>query len=418
MNFKGLSNYKVIIKNTGYLSALEVFKLIMPFIALPYIIRTVGGEKYGMIVFVQTVISYFSVFINFGLDISAVKDVAILRHDKRQLSELVSSVLGIKLLLWFFSAIVLFFSFFFVEVIRENGLLVLFAFLACFADVLFPVWYFQGVERMKYITLIRFFSILFYTVSVFIFIHSEVDYIFIPLLQSIGLLLSGLLSVYVLTKIDKLRLRWPIFSTMKSYFVESVPFFISRLSVLINSGLAKIVCGLFFSMQAVAAFDLAQKIATAALIPLQMLNQSIYPHLSRTKDHRFARKAFMFVAMLALIIIGFVYILAPYAVLFFAGNELNEAIILLRIMCFYIFFAGMSMFMGTPILVAFGYSKPFNISVIFGTLMLMLCYCLLYLFNYISIANFAWIMGITELSVFLFRIYYSLEHKIFFNGTN
>ena len=77
MNIKGLSKYKIIVKNTGYLSILEVLKLAMPFIDVDYIIRIVGGENYGLIAFVQTVVSYFSIIINFGLDVSAVKDVAI-----------------------------------------------------------------------------------------------------------------------------------------------------------------------------------------------------------------------------------------------------------------------------------------------------------------------------------------------------
>ena len=88
--------YNTIIKNTGYLSVLEIFKLIMPFIALPYIIRVIGAENYGLIAFVQTVISYFSMFVNFGLDISAVRNVALARNDEDKLAEVVSSVLCLK----------------------------------------------------------------------------------------------------------------------------------------------------------------------------------------------------------------------------------------------------------------------------------------------------------------------------------
>lgn len=67
-------------------------------------------------------------------------------------------------------------------------------FLSCLSEILFPVWFYQGVEKMKYITLIRFTSIFFYTVTVFIFIKNESDYLLIPLLQSLGWLLSGVIS--------------------------------------------------------------------------------------------------------------------------------------------------------------------------------------------------------------------------------
>ena len=50
---------------------------------------------------------------------------------------------------------------------------------------------------------------------------------------------------------------------------------------MINNGMAKIICGIFFSMHEVAAFDLAQKIATTALVPLQMLNQGCLSSYSK-----------------------------------------------------------------------------------------------------------------------------------------
>lgn len=414
MDLKGLSNYKIIIKNTGYLSVLEILKLIMPFIALPYIIRTVGGEKYGLIIFVQTIISYFSVFINFGLDISAVKDVAIFKKSKKQLSVLVSSVLSLKFLLWFISLLFIGLGFLLFPALRTNYILVIFSFLSCFADVLFPIWYFQGIEKMKYITLIRFTSILFYTVSIFIFIRTADDYVYVPLLQSLGALFSGFLSIYILLRVHSIRFRFVPLAHLKRYFIEAIPFFVSRLSLIINSGIAKIICGIFFTMESVAAFDLAQKIATTAMIPLQMVNQSIYPHLARTKDRILAKNGFFFITICSLLLSLFVYIIAPLAIRFFAGNELMEAVPLLRILCFYIFFSGVSLYLGTPLLVAFGYPKPFNLSVILSTIILMICYYLMYVLNVLTVSNFAYAMGITELFIVLYRISYCYNNKILY----
>lgn len=76
-------NNRLILQNTGYLSVIEVIRLAMPFVALPYIIRTVGAENYGTAVFAQTIISYFSILINWGLDVSAVKDVSVHRNYRR-----------------------------------------------------------------------------------------------------------------------------------------------------------------------------------------------------------------------------------------------------------------------------------------------------------------------------------------------
>lgn len=404
--------YNTIIKNTGYLSVLEIFKLIMPFIALPYIIRVIGAENYGLIAFVQTVISYFSMFVNFGLDISAVRNVALARNDEDKLSEVVSSVLCLKCIFIFISFLFLCILIFFFELFAANKLIFFFAFLSCFSDVLFPVWYYQGMERMKNITLIRFASILFYTASIFIFIHTKDDYVLIPLLQSLGMILSGGISVILLLRRDQIVFRLVDVSILKKYFIESVPFFISRLSVLLNSGMAKLICGTFFSMQSVAAFDVAQKVATTSFVPVQMINQSVFPHISRTLDRKLIHHCFKLILVISFLISGGIFLLAPFIIAFFAGENMPEAIILLRILCFYILCGGVSMFLGTPVLVAFGCYKPFNRSVILSTFILVFLYSILCALNIFVIENFAIVLGLTELSIVFYRLYFSMKYKI------
>lgn len=50
MKFGQDNKYKVIVHNTTYLSVLEILKMVMPFVALPYLISTVGADKYGLVV--------------------------------------------------------------------------------------------------------------------------------------------------------------------------------------------------------------------------------------------------------------------------------------------------------------------------------------------------------------------------------
>lgn len=110
----------------------------------------------------------FQIFINWGLDISAVKDVSISRNNPGELNRIVSSVLLIKLLYLLLSASLLIVASLFVPYVYENAGLLFCCFLLCFTDILFPVWFYQGIEKMKYLALIKFISILFYTVSIFI----------------------------------------------------------------------------------------------------------------------------------------------------------------------------------------------------------------------------------------------------------
>ncbi len=413
MNLRNLKNYKTIIQNTGYLSIVELLRLVMPFIALPYIIATVGTGNYGLAVFSQTIISYFIVFINFGLDVSAVKDVSIHRHNKSELNKIVSSVLLIKSGLFVISFLVLLCGLWVIPFLKIHKTLFLFAFLTCFSELLFPVWYYQGIEKMKYLTLIRVLSVLFYTVSVFLFVHLPQHYIRVVLLQSLGNVLAGGISLYLLLSVEKIKFVIPDSVFLKRTFTDSVSFFFSRLSVVLNGALAKTFSGIFFSMNAVAAFDLAQKIANIALVPAQMMNQAVYPHLAKTQDRRFASQFLKINALVACAVALSMYLLAPFAVTFFAKGQLSESITLTRILSLWTFTASLTTYLGSPVLVSFGYPKPFNRSVILSTLVLFLVYGILYFANLFTIYNFAFALFFAELVILIYRGYFGLHYNIF-----
>lgn len=407
-----LRNNKTILQNTGYLSIIEVIRLAMPFIALPYIIRTVGAENYGMAVFAQTIISYFSIFINWGLDVSAVKDVSVHRNDSVELNKIVSSVLAVKTVLFLISFLVLLFCVVFIPYMSNHKALFLFAFITCLSEILFPVWFYQGIEKMKYLTLIRTTSILFYTLTVFLFIHAPKDYERIVLLQSLGNVLAGFLSLYLLFVVNGIRLSLPKYDRMKLTFQDSFPFFMSRLSVVFNNTMAKTVSGIFFSMEAVAAFDLAQKIATVALVPMQMLNQAVYPHIARTLNKVFVRKFLYVNVALSFFIALIVFIMAPIGVRFFAGDQLGESVTLLRILTLWVFCGGITTYIGAPVLVSFGYPKPFNISVIVSTIALFCLYALMYVMGYFNVYYFAFSLFLSELAILVYRLYYCWKLEI------
>ena len=92
---KSLDSYKVIFQNTFYLSIIEAIRLIMPFIALPYIITTIGATNYGIIIFSQTIVSYFSIVINWGLDVTSVREVSLNRGSLKKMSLIVYLLLNL-----------------------------------------------------------------------------------------------------------------------------------------------------------------------------------------------------------------------------------------------------------------------------------------------------------------------------------
>ena len=402
-----------IVQNTGYLTIIECVRLILPFVALPYIIRTIGLERYGMVAFAHTVINYFSIFINFGVNISSVKEVALLRENKTELHYLVSSVFALKIILLLLSFLILLFGITFIPFFSEYKILLLYSFFFCLYDILFPIWYFQGMEKMKYITLISTSSILLYTLTVFIFVQNSDDYVLIPLLQSLSFVFPGLVGFLLLIRVEKVKMHIPSLQRITTVFKNSIPFFFSRVSVVYNANLAKMISGLFLSMESVAAFDIAQKLSQFVMIPVEMLNQATYPYVSRTRNKVFITKYLYLSLVVGFLLSLVLFIISPILIRIFTSENVVEATSILRVLCLFTFSDTITIGLGACTLVAFGFSKPFNDSVIYSTIFLSCLYFLIYFFELFNTSSFAFALFLTSMFVLIYRLFFCVKNDIF-----
>jgi PST family polysaccharide transporter len=392
-----------VLKNASYLTLFEILRVVMPFIALPYLLHTVGAENYGRVVYAQAIIACFILIVNFGLDISAVKEVSISRDDRQKLNEIVSSVFILKTLLGILSLVILTTLVCTAPLFHRMARILYFAFLASIADILLPVWYYQGKEKMKQLTVTRFFSITFYTATIFIFIRSESDCEYIPLLQSLGLILSALISCHTVFVRDGIRLYLPPFAVVWRKFRESTPFFMSRASLVINTYMAKIMCGTFLSNSDTAAFDIVQKIYSGAMIPMQMYNQALYPNLAKSQDKVMLHHSMRIAVLLTLGVTGVAFLLSGWATSLLSAGTMPQAAVLMQITCVTLFMASLSIFFGTPTLIVFGHQRPFNMSIVIASAVLLASYAVMILTGSNSIYLYAWTLALSEFIVLTCR---------------
>lgn len=403
---------KKILENFSYLSLVQIFNLLVPFVSYPYLIRILGADLYGLVIFAQSIVVYFSSCINFGFNISATKNISIFRDNKNKISEIVSSVLIIKLLIWFICLLILLLLIFIIPSFKEYPLLYLFAFGKCFEELFFSQWFFQGVENMKYITLVNLISKTIFTILVFFIIKTKTDYLFVPLLSCIGSSIGGAFSIYVLIYKHRVKFYLPKLKVIKIYFFESLPFFISRITAIITEKSNAIIIGLFLGMKDVSYYDLASKIIGVCVIPFNMIAQAFYPKIARVKNKLLAIYVLKMNIILSVVFILLVSFFKVYIVKLLGGVKMLEAVDIVVKLSPLILIYSISYSLGQPLLIAFGHSRSFNKSIIISNCIYFICITIAFIFKIISLDVVVFILLFSEFINMSLRFYSSVRQKL------
>ena len=176
-------NSKKISANFMYLSILQGMNLILPLITFPYLVRVLGIENFGLLMFAQAFIVYFTMIVDYGFNLSGIREVSSNRNNKNKLINIFSSIMIARFILALVGLIFLTIIVFSFEKFSQNWELYYLTFGIVIGTALFPTWFFQGMEKMKYITVLTVIAKLIFTLSIFLFVTTEKDFIYVPLIN-------------------------------------------------------------------------------------------------------------------------------------------------------------------------------------------------------------------------------------------
>jgi PST family polysaccharide transporter len=206
------ADVKVLVTNFISLSILQLLNLLLPLITLPYLVKVIGAEKFGVIAFASSLIVYFQAITDYGFSLSGTRQISHNRAVNSELSKIFSRIISIKMFFMIVSFIIFLIIISLFEKFQNDKAVFLLSFISLIGNVFFPEWFFQGIEKMKFITFFNFVSKMLFTISLFIFITEKTDYIFVPLITSLGFLIAGLVAFFY--AIIKFNLNF-VFTTFK-----------------------------------------------------------------------------------------------------------------------------------------------------------------------------------------------------------
>ncbi|MEO0124618.1 MAG: flippase [candidate division WOR-3 bacterium] len=334
-----VSKTKPLIKNFIFLMVVQIANYVFPLISLPYLVRVLGPEKYGLIAFAQSFIGYFILITNYGFELSATREISINRDNKDKLAEIFSSVMYAKTLLLAFCFFV-FLLFLQIDKFKKDFLVYILTFGIIIGQTLFPVWLFLGLERMEYITILTVLERGVFTVCIFIFIKNINDYFYVPLFNTIGYMVSGILGMLLAFLRFGITFRTPKLQNIFSQIKQGWYSFISTTNISLYSTTNIFILGLFWNNVIVGYYAAAEKLIYAVQRLLVPLSQTVFPYISKTA-HVKREEAVLFLKQILHINIAIGIILAITILLgsriivkIILGPMYQESIIIMQIFAF------------------------------------------------------------------------------------
>jgi len=399
---------QTLLDNVASLSLLQIVNYILPLITLPYLLRVLAPEKYGLFAFSLVFIQYVLVFTNYGFNLAGTRDIAIYKDNKPKINEIVNSIFLIKGILTITSFIFLSIIVLTVEMFNRDALFFFLSFGIVIGDLFFPVWLFQGLEKMRYISILNCISKIVFTVLIFVLVKNPSDYIIVPLINSLGYLVIGMLSLIIIIRKFAIYPEVPSLKAIKHQLHEGWYIFISTISVSGYRLLPTIILASLFSYEIVAYYSVGDQIIRAALNMINPFTQSLFPLMSR-KFHESIDQGLSFVSSILRRItclpLGFsivIFILSDIVVNIIAGSEYAESITVLRIFSFLPLIVFVANIFGNQIMLNVNLKSSFSRILVAGGIISVLVQGLL--IPTMSITGAAISVFLTEFAVMLMMV--------------
>ena len=353
-------------QNIFSLLTLRGVDYVLNFVMLPFLLRMLGAEKFGAIVFMQSIVQYMVVAVDYGFNMTAPRDIA-RASDEQSIGRIFSNVMASKLLI---AGVLIVLTTFAVGIMPpsvEFDLPLLLAVLpTVLGNIAFPVWFFQGIQQMKFITITSTAARLIILLAMFATIEKPDDYILAALLQSSMMIVSGILSFGIILRQYRYVFVRPTLDGVIESLKDGRQIFISTVAINLYTTTNIVILGVMTSAEAVGFFGAANKLIDSVKGLMGAISNAVYPHVS-AKVKASAIEAIAFIKRFGRMYVGLFFAIsasmsllaAPIVELLF-GAGYEQTISILRLMAWLPFIIAISNVFGIHFMLNFGLQNLFS----------------------------------------------------------
>lgn len=397
--------------NFIYIGLIKFINIGSKYILVGYLIRVLGENGYGVLTWVDSIVQYFIMIINFGFDLYAAKYVVENKKNPKKLNEVISSIYYIKSVLFLFCFLLLIPLSFNDQISNYINTILLMLVLGL-GEVLMPIWFFQGIEKMKIVSILTFLTkALLITLTIFFIkrIHDINLYIFFLITTNF---VWGFLGFWKMMKVIDFEFITVSKVTLIKYLKEGYFFFVGKVSTFVFNMGTLFIIGYYYSIGNVAGFDIALKIVFVFIIPFEVLQQAIYPKFVRGINNYETKKILLFSLVFSTLMALSALLYSEKIIAIFGGDTMIKYGYILPIVLPLIPIVSMTIILGNCLMVANGFYKEYNRSLLITALLFILGIIFLNISNNLNFINIIILRVLADLILLLIRFYYCIKFRL------
>lgn len=325
-----------VLENYSFMTALSIFSALIGLIIYPYIIRVTGKDVYGVYVYALTIATFFQAVVDYGFDSPCAKAIVLAKDNLQERNRIVSSFLALKSILVGVCGIIFLICLIFVPFMANHTAICIMTFIQLIAGSFFPVWYFQGLKKMKYVTYINLGVRLSTIPFILILILSPTDINLYAFIVMTSVLIGTFIS-YIFLFTDGVRLQRTSANRILLLFHETTPFFITSITGSLKGLAVKAIIKHSLGIGEVAIYDLAEKIVAIPRFFTKNINSALFPEIVSSPTASRVQRILKYERVIGISTAVIVSILSYPAVLLLGGGNMLDAVpvtILLSIMIY------------------------------------------------------------------------------------
>lgn len=315
------------LKNFSIYGFGQFVNLVSPLLVTPYLIYVCGVQNFGKIGLGISIAFFLILIVDYGTDITGVKNISINRENNGALGKLFTTIFTTKLFLFLLVLIFSIILFSTIPFFIEEKTLLFLSLSIVFGQLFNPTWFLQGTEDYTSIAVMNSCSKIIYLLTVFLVVKKPEDYVLANLFWGLGTFLAYGFAFFWIFRKHHFSFAVVTKQDIKSLLKEDFSLCISQLFLSLKLTAPIVILSYFGGYILAGQFKIMEQVISLFRTYLQTYSRFFYPKLcfkiftNVKQGIQFWKKIYFIDGLFLISLLSIIFIFTPEVLTFFKVEQ-------------------------------------------------------------------------------------------------